>query len=98
MMVFVVAGAAGFEPATCGFGDRCSNQLSYAPAGSYNSSRRAAAMRMPGEALRSWLYHTLYRASTGSRPPYASRPGLSVDKQRVLAPFTMKGTAPLRET
>jgi len=26
-----IAGAAGLEPAACGFGDRHSNQLSYAP-------------------------------------------------------------------
>lgn len=28
---FKIAGAAGLEPAACGFGDRHSNQLSYAP-------------------------------------------------------------------
>ena len=27
-----MAGEAGLEPATCGFGDRCSSQLSYSPA------------------------------------------------------------------
>ena len=28
----LLAGAEGLEPPTAGFGDRCSNQLSYAPA------------------------------------------------------------------
>jgi hypothetical protein len=26
---------AGLEPATCGFGDRCSSQLSYTPESAY---------------------------------------------------------------
>lgn len=36
--VCIVAGAAGFEPATPGFGDRCSSQLSYAPLFVYYTS------------------------------------------------------------
>ena len=36
MALELLAGAAGFEPATGGFGDRCSTGLSYAPAQSDN--------------------------------------------------------------
>ena len=46
-----LAGAAGFEPATLGFGDRCSTSLSYAPA------NRRGVDRMP----------VTWRPLTGSR-------------------------------
>ena len=36
-----VAGAAGLEPATLGFGDRCSTKLSYAPANLFELDRQA---------------------------------------------------------
>ena len=36
-----MAGAAGLEPATLGFGDRCSTKLSYAPANLFEPDRRA---------------------------------------------------------
>ena len=36
-----MAGAAGLEPATLGFGDRCSTKLSYAPANLFELDRQA---------------------------------------------------------
>jgi len=47
------AGVGGFEPPTCGFGDRCSSQLSYTPLPSdYNIFSQIAQAQLTGKIRR----------------------------------------------
>ncbi len=56
-----VAGAAGFEPATLGFGDRCSTKLSYAPApNNYNFSGSTSCGQTFNTCRQSLLVVALY--------------------------------------
>ena len=68
-----LAGAAGLEPATGGFGDRCSTKLSYTPAGMGPAEGRPrSASFLPGNAFRhrrigpdhGALLHTVYYMAT----------------------------------
>ena len=46
-----LAGAEGFEPPTAGFGDQCSSQLSYAPAGSKHAALKTRATASPQHSI-----------------------------------------------
>jgi hypothetical protein len=58
-----LAGEEGLEPPTPGFGDRCSNQLSYTPAGNFSGSAIALLEQSYGAFL---IYQ---RGALGARLP-----------------------------
>ena len=75
--LILLAGVGGLEPPTCGFGDRCSSQLSYTPTAALlpHDSTIIGRKGPIGTALALTL-HTPSRIPMG--PEYWHKPGLGV--------------------